>query len=63
MVFLDGRAVTSVIAAAKRSKPMPLEEWLRLDNSLNGAGPAADRLLEQLEVATEDAEAPPRRES
>ncbi len=61
MVFLDGRAVTSVIAVTKRPKPMPFEEWLRLDNPLESAGPAADRLREQVEVAESDE--PPQPES
>ncbi len=58
MWFLDGRAVSSVRAAAKRPKPIPYEEWLKLDNPLEGAGPAAERLRELLGLPTEDA-APP----
>lgn len=59
MWFLNERAVTSVIATTKRPETIPYKEWLKLDNPLEGAGPATDRLREQLG----DAEAPPRRES
>ncbi len=55
MWFFDGRAVTDVIAAGQRPKPIPFEEWVRLDNPLDGAGPAADRLREQLAAATKGA--------
>ncbi len=50
MWFLDGRAVSDVIAAG-RLEPIPYEEWLRLDNPLDGAGPAAERLRELIEDA------------
>ncbi len=63
MWFLDGCAASDVIAAG-RLEPIPYEEWLKLDNQLEGAGPTAERLWEQLEVAAEDAAPPkPRSES
>ncbi len=58
MWFLDGLAVTSVIAATKRPEPMPLKEWLELDNPLDGAGPAAEKLRTQLEAAADGAARP-----
>ncbi len=62
MWFLDGRAVSDVITAGQRPEPIPLAEWLRFDNPLDGAGPAADRLRHQLEAAA-GADAPRRPES
>ncbi len=63
MWFLYGRAVTDVVAAGERPEPSPYAEWLRLDNPLDDAGPAAHRLREQLEVAAENAAASPELES
>ncbi len=50
MWFIDGPAISEVIAAGLRPKPIPLEERLRLDNPLEGARPAAERLQEQLDA-------------
>ncbi len=50
MWFLDGRAVSDVIAAG-RLEPIPYEKWLKLDNPQEGAGPAVERLREQPELS------------
>ena len=63
MWFLDGRAVTDVIAAG-RLEPIPYEEWLRLDSPLDGAGLAAEQLRETLGLPAGDTAPPePRPES